>query len=239
MDSHEPGALTPNESTSLLAQVSALKSERVFAIWSLFNDYKAVSVAARFSSVDFTAGQSLITGKFKTLPGTTPDIITATQKAELDRKRVNHYSPFGGDSIVAEGVSFGTYIDVRYWLDWFINSCQAGVYNLLKGSPSRVPQTDSGSAAIRGTLEGICEEGVLNGGIAPGKLGNVLAGNIREITGNSKFSGYLSTGYLVYIQPIALQNPSDRAARKAPPINVWVKGSGAVHFLDINIVFEN
>ena len=239
MDNHEPGALTPNENTSVLSQVSALESQRVFAVWSLFPDYKAVSLAARFSSVDFAAGQSLITGKFKTLPGTTPDVITPTQKAELDRKRVNHYSPFGGDSIVAEGVSFGTFIDVRFWLDWFINSCQIGVYNLLKGSPSRVPQTESGSAAIRGELEGICEEGVLNGGIAPGQLGTVLAGNVREITGNSKFTGYLSTGYLVYILPIALQNPTDRAARKAPPINIWVKGSGAVHFLDINIVFEN
>jgi hypothetical protein len=47
---------------------------------------------------------------------------------------------------------------------------------------------------------------------------------------------FLQKGYYVYALPIAQQNPTDRAARKAPPIKIAAKLAGAIHHADINIV---
>ena len=241
IDNTNMGVLLQNEAASIPAKLSALEYDRTSVVWSRTPDYKAVSLAGRFSSVNFAAPNALITAKFKDLPGTLPDDITSTQKAELDRKRLNHYSPFGGDSIFVEGWTLrpGTWIDVRYWLDWLVNATQIAVYNRLRQSPARIPQTDDGIKAIQNVVENVMEQGVRNGGAAPGQLSEALANDVRLATGNREFNGFLSTGYLVYIEPVALQPQSDRTQRKAPPVRVWAKGSGAVHFVEVSIVFEN
>ena len=122
IDNIQPGVLTTDETTSIAAKLSVLESDRVSVMWSRAGDYKAVSLAARFSSVDFEAANSLITAKFKQLIGTKSDDITTSQKLELDRKRINHYSPYGGADLVAEGwtLNSSTWMDVRLWLDWFV-----------------------------------------------------------------------------------------------------------------------
>ena len=239
LDTNQAAALTPNESSSYVAQLFALKPARTFSIWSKNADYKTLALAGLFSSVDFNSPNSIITGKFKQLPGTLADELNTTEKAELDRKRVNHYSPFAGDDIVAEGTTFNGFIDVRFWYDLFVNACQYNVYSMLRQTPSRVPQTAEGIAAIKGVIEQTCEQGVRNGGIAPGPVDPEVALDIRQTTGNIAFDGFLSTGYLVHIGSIAAQPRVDRQKRKAPPIKVWLKGTGAIHFADISVLFVN
>ena len=129
----------------------------------------------------------------------------------------------------------GTWIDVRYWLDWLVNATQVEVFSLLRSG--RVPQTQAGVAAITDVVERICEEGVANGGIAPGQVSPALVSDIRLATGNQAFDGFLSTGYLVHVGSVASQSQADRDARKSPPVRVWVKGSGAIHFIDIDVTF--
>lgn len=239
IDSTETGALTANESTSKLADLHALAQENVFGFWSATADRKALSFAARFSSVNFGAANSLITGKFKSLPSTAPDDITDAQEAELVRKRVNFYRDYGTDSYTAEGHAFGAWIDARFWVDWFVDAVQAAVFNLLRQSPARVPQTPEGVAAIQDVIEGVCDEGVRNGGIAPGQLSPALTLDAATATGNGDFDGFLSLGYLVHFASIAGQSQADRNARKAPAGRVFVKGSGAIHSANIGIVFDN
>ena len=234
-------AVLENEQNSLApsyaAQLAALEYEHTFIVWSKTADHKALSLAALFSSVNFSSAGSLITGKFGSLPGTVPDTLALTEKGVLDSKRVNHYSPFGGINIVAEGTMLkpGTWIDVRYWLNWLVNATQVEVFSLLRSG--RVPQTQAGVAAIMDVVERICEEGVANGGIAPGQVSPALVSDIRLATGNQAFDGFLSTGYLVHVGSVASQSQADRDARKSPPVRVWVKGSGAIHFIDIDVTF--
>ena len=237
IDNTQIGTLTTNESTSIAASISSLESAHNTIMWSRTADYKAASLAAAMSSVDFDAPDSLITAKFVRLLGTMSDELTATQKAELDRKRINHYSPYGGVSIVAEGTTCdpSTWIDVRYWLDWYTTTTQGAIFTVLQNG--RVPQTLDGVKRLQDSMEAVCETGVLNGGIAPGTVTESIAGDIRRITGNRSFDGFLSVGYLIYIAPLAQQLQTARAARKAPPVNVWLKGSGAIHELDIVATF--
>ena len=238
LDVVDEGVLTPNESTSLAAQLSALEQQRTFLVWSRTRDSKALSLAGRLSSVNFDGQNALITPKFKSLPGTTPDIVTTAQKEELDRKWVGYYTRFGPDAIFAEGwTQAGDWIDVRYWLDWITKAIQTEVYNLLRQHPTRVPQTAEGLASIEAAIERVCEAGRRNGGIAPGRVSEAVANNIRLATNNPAFDGFLPTGYLVAIGSIADQLQIHRDARRSPTIRVWLKGSGAMHHVTIGLVF--
>ena len=232
--------LVQGESASLAAQVSALEQGRTFLVWSRNADHKALSLAARLSSVNFDGQNTLITAKFKSLPGTTPDSLTTTQKGELDRKQIGYYTRFGPDAIFAEGwLANGDWIDVRYWLDWITNAIQTEVYDLLRQHPTRVPQTDSGVASITAVINRVCEAGRRNGGIAPGRVSEALANDIRLATGNRDFNGTLNLGYLVSVGSVADQVQAERDARKAPPISVWLKASGAIHGAEVRLVFTN
>ena len=238
LDVVDEGVLTPNESTSLAAQLSALEQQRTFLVWSRTRDNKALSLAGRLSSVNFEGQNTLITPKFKSLPRTVSDIVTTAQKKELDRKWVGYYTRFGPDAIFAEGwTQSGDWIDVRYWLDWITKAMQSEVYNLLRQHPTRVPQTAEGLASIEAAIERVCEAGRRNGGIAPGRVSETVANDIRLASNNPAFDGFLPTGYLVAIGSIADQLQIDRDARRSPTIRVWLKGSGAMHHITIGLVF--
>ncbi len=238
LDVVDEGVLTPNESTSLAAQLSALEQERTFLVWSRTRDNKALSLAGRLSSVNFDGEDTLITPKFKSLPRTVSDIVTTAQKKELDRKWVGYYTRFGPDAIFAEGwTQAGDWIDVRYWLDWITKAMQSEVYTLLRQHPTRVPQTAEGLASIEAAIERVCEAGRRNGGIAPGRVSEPVANDIRLASNNPAFDGFLPTGYLVAIGSIADQLQIDRDARRSPTIRVWLKGSGAMHYVTIGLVF--
>ena len=236
-----PDVLASEESASLAARLSALEQERTFLVWSETPDYKALSVASRLSSVSFDGANTLITAKFKSLPGTEPDALNRSGQAELNRKRVNYYTRFGPDAIFAEGWTLkpGTWIDVRYWLDWIVDEIRHRVFDLLRTQPTRLPQTQTGTASLKAEVERVCEMGVRNGGLAPGPVSEAVANNIRLNTGNRDFSGQLTRGFLVHIDPVSSLTDAQRAARLSPPVKVWLKGSGAVHFADIELVFVN
>ncbi len=241
LDTVEAGVLTPDESSSVAARLSALGLDRTFVVWSRSADHKGLSMAARLSSVRFDGQNTLITAKFKSLPGAVPDVLNSAQQEELDRKRVNYYTRFGRDAIFAEGWTLkpGTWIDVRYWLDWIVSAVQTEVYNLLRQHPSRVSQTDEGIASITASIERVCEAGRRNGGIAPGQVAESVANDIRLATNNPSFDGRLGLGYLVSVGNIADQSQADRDARKSPPARVWLKGSGALHSATIELTFTN
>jgi len=215
--------------------------ERTIGIWSGLPDNKAVSLAARFSSVNFNAKNSLITLMLKRLPTTVPDNLTATQVGHLEAENINCYVELSGAPSVLEGWTFsdGTWSDVRYWLDWLVNAVQVATFNALYVNPTKVPQTTEGQAMIRGVIENVCRQGVDNGGLAPGQLSPQLTLDVQQSTGNADFDGFLTKGFLVYCAPMSTLPQSERNQRKIPPFKVWLKGSGAVHSIDIGMIFEN
>ncbi len=224
------GVLEAAETASIGAVMSAKRQNKVSAIYG--GDEKAIGLAAIFSSVNFNLPGGQITGKFKRIQGTTADKLTAAQIAELDRKRINHYTDY-----TAEGVSFGTWIDTQYWIDWFADAMKRAVDQLFQGS-GVVPHTSSGAAAVRDTVIGICRQGVINGGIAPAEVSAALRSEIQRVTGNEEFDGFLTAGYLVHVVPVSEQSQADRSNRVGPGVKVFVKGAGAIHDLAIDIVLE-
>ncbi|MCK5133225.1 MAG: DUF3383 family protein [Candidatus Sabulitectum sp.] len=245
LDNLEVGALTPSESSTVVGQLAALEPPRTVAMWSATDDYKALSFAGRYSSVNFSGSNTVITGNLKDLPGTVSDNINTTAQAELERKNVNYYAPFfSTGSEPVNGVFNGTtmklnvWADVRYFLDWAVNSVQVDVFNLLKTS-NIVPQTEPGVTAEHSVIEAVMQQAVRNGGIAPGQMSAATILDIQQTTGNLDFDGFLTKGYLIYAPPISQQSQSDRNLRKSPPFKVWMKGSGAIHSVEIALIFEN
>ena len=239
-ESNDVAVLATGEGASFAARLSMLQSDRTLLTWSRISDYKAVSIASRLSSVNFRIPGSLITAAFKQLPGCTPDVLSPSERAELERKRINYYVAVGGTNVYMEGWTLkpGVWVDVTYWIDWIRDAIKVAVFNLLTSS-RRVPQTVEGIAAIREVITDVCEEGVRNGGIAPGTVSAGMAARIAAVTEVDEFNGELPNGYLIYIAPLDEQDAGERTARRAPAINVWLKGSGAVHGVDVDLTFEN
>jgi len=245
LDNLESGALVPDESASVLAQLFALQPGRTVGMWSATDDYKAVSFAGRYSSVNFAGANTVITGNLKELPGTLSDDINTTQQGALEEKYSNYYPPWlSTGSPPVNGVYNGTtlkpneWADVRYFLDWAVNAVRVDIFNLLRNS-GIVPQTEAGVGAMQSVIEEVMAQGVVNGGIAPGQLSAAATLDVQLSTGNTDFDGFLTTGYLVYAPGIFSMSQSDRNERKSPPFKVWMKGSGAIHEADIALIFEN
>ena len=94
-----------------------------------------------------------------------------------------------------------------YFVKWLSNALEVEQYNVLKAG--RLNQTDQGQGALLDAINGVLEQGVSNGGMAPGQVDPQAQAEIRAATGNPNFDGYLSTGYLAVgrfvCQPIARQ----------------------------------
>ena len=152
--------LAAAEGASIGARLHAQGGNNIGAIYNGdANQQAGLSYMARFSSVNFSAANSVINGKFLQLPGITPTRLTAAQRTELARKRINVYIPVGSSADTAEGQTFGTWIDVVYWLAWFSDALQTEGYTHIKGSETGIPITDRGLASIADALEAVCEEG--------------------------------------------------------------------------------
>lgn len=232
-----PSALTTGDNSSPAALLSARQPERTFVTHS-GRDYAALAAAGVMSGIDFTAAGSLLTMKFRKLAGVTPLDLTSSQYTELRRKRVNAYASYGMQSYYGEGTALkpGVWVDVRLFLDWIVETMENAVISYL-GSARRVPRTLSGIAGLRNVIAGVCEQGVLNGGLAPGRVSEALAADIRRVTRRADFDGILSTGYLIHFLPLASQTAEQIASREAPAAKIWLKGSSAVHFVDIDLGF--
>ena len=242
MGSNDLTTVTPNEAASLFARLRAFVYDRVTGIWSRFQDYKAVALAGTFASVSFDGSGSLITAKFRTLTGTTPDVLTGTETAELKRKRINFYESVGGRPIVSsDGTTFGAgrkYIDSIQGIDWLNNAVLTDLFSALE-TTRRIPNTVDGVATIKEIIAGVCEDAVQNGLLAPIEVSATMAGEIRRVTGNQSFAGVLANGYLVHAGLINSLSQSLRDARQTVGYNVYAKLSGAVHEIETNLTYEN
>ena len=237
---NDVAALVAGDTTSRAATISATQPDNVGLTFSDAPvEYQAAQASAILSAVDLDRSGSLITLKFKTLGNATPVNLSEAQKQELDRKRINSYSNYDGTAMYAEGYSLGDngWLDERLWINWLKKTLSSRLFAHLRSTP-RVPLTAPGISALKQVITSVLQLGIQNGGIAPGRISAALTADIRQAVGDQSFDGNLSNGYLVYFSPLADQSQADRDARKAPPVSIWVKGSGAAHSLKVNVRFE-
>lgn len=195
------------------------------------NAYAIASLFGRAFSVNFNAQNSTITLMYKQEPGIAFESLSTTQANTLKAKRCNVFVEYDNDTAI---IQYGTmsgpaWIDEIHGLDWFQNAIQNACYNLLYTSPTKIPQTDAGSNQLVNVINGVCNEAVNNGLVAPGVWTSAVEFG-QLVTGM-----FLKSGYYVYVQPMAQQSQADREARICPPIQVAIKLAGAIQELDVVI----
>lgn len=189
-----------------------------------------VSLAALLCSIDFDAADSMITLKFKALPGVTSDsTITDTIAANLTAQGINYYTDFGTKTIVAEGWMLGAtmWADEVIGLDWLANQLQTDVFNAL-AERNKVPLTDAGVAELMNVAENVMKQAVRNGLVAPGGWDGDPIGAVSN-------GDYLENGYYLYAGSVSTLSADDRKARKCPPITILAHLAGAVHSVNITV----
>lgn len=217
--------LTPTYDTASTLHTAAHK--RTFCVFSSYPDqYPEISAFARAATVNFEFKDSVLTLKFKQLPGITTEVLNTSQLNNLTSKGCNVYMRTAGvnmlsDAMMAAGE--GYYQDTTHNTDWLQDDIQKGVFNALYTSTTKIPETDDGVARLIEKVIKSLERGVNNGMIARNSY------DTDDV--------FYAKGYTVTAQSVASLPAATRARRIAPPISFKAIGAGAIHKVVINGVF--
>ncbi len=224
-DANVLSALVTTDLASLMSGAGYLQSLCQYSQ----NAYAIASLFGRAFSVNFNASKSTITLMYKQEPGITGEDLDTTDANTLQAKRCNVFVDYTNDTMIIQyGVMSGpAYIDEIHGLNWFQDAVQNACFNLLYTSPTKIPQTDSGSNQFVTVIGQACDQAVNNQLVAPGIW--TSPAEFGELTTGM----FLKTGYYIYAQPMALQADADRAQRICPPIQVAIKLAGAIQELDV------
>ena len=126
------------------------------------------------------------------------------------------------------------FFDDVYNLQAYVAGLLVAGFNALAQSSTKVPQTENGVAILKGAYRAVCEQYVANQYLAPGAWNNPTTfGNLADLLRNIS-----ERGYYIYSASVALQSSVDRAARKAPLIQIAVKEAGAIQSSSV-IIYVN
>ena len=226
----EGGALISGDSTTIGALLHAAGYVRSFMQWSSTSPYAAISMLGLGCTVDFDGSNTTINFAWQTQPGITAENLNENQSAALDANCYNYYAFFNNNTAITVNgfLASGHYIDEIWNADWFGSTLQTAAFNVLRTARTKIPQTDAGMNVFATTFEGVCDQGVTNGFLAPGIWNSAGFGTIKE-------GDFLPKGYYIYQPPIAKQSIADRAARKTVSFQIAAKEAGAVNDVVVNV----
>jgi hypothetical protein len=192
----------------------------------------ATSYMARVHVVNFNAENSALTMHLKTLAvaaeSYTQAEITAAKKVGLDIYTTTKLTP----EVLTSGAN--DFVDNRYNLIGFVDAVQTDMYNLLKGTATKIPQTQRGVNQLIDQGEKTTRGFVRAGIFAPGTWSSPDYFGDRETFERS----IEQNGFYWLAGSLADQPQSDRQARKSPVLQAAVKNAGAIHSVDIIINFN-
>lgn len=195
----------------------------------------AAAYLARGLSVNFDGVGTAITMHGKQLVGIVPDqTVGQTQLNLALTAGIDTYVSIAGiPAVFSSGAN--QWFDQVYNDDWFAGALQVAGFNFLLPINFKVPQTEEGISGLKDAYRGICEQAKTAGVLAPGAwTGAVPAGVPQKLF----LQNIQNIGYFVFSQPVALQNPADRNARKAPLVQIAAKLAGAVQSSNVLVQIQ-
>lgn len=188
----------------------------------------------RAFSVNFSGSFTSQTMNLKTLVNVLPDDgLTQTDYTNAKAAGADLYVNYqGAPGVLSSGGN--SYFDVVYENLALKYAAQYGLFNALKTTGTKIPQTESGMSVLRDALAQVFIQFVRNGVIAPGTW------NSAQTFGDPEtFRKNISeVGWYIYSLPITQQAQAEREQRIAPVIQGACKRAGAIHEADILIVVE-
>lgn len=224
----EAGVLSAVSTTDIAYIMAQFNYKKTVLQYSSSTPYAVCSLLSRILTVDYTGNNTVITLMYKQEPGIVAESIGPAQVTALEDKNCNVFVNYNNDTaIIQNGVmSSGDFMDIITGTDWLSLDIQTAVFNLLYTSTTKIPQTDRGMNLILATVENECSRAVTNGLLAPGVWNAGGFGSLNQ-------GDYLAKGFYCYAPPMSQQNQSDRAARKAPTVQVACKLAGAIHTANV------
>jgi hypothetical protein len=222
--------LTSSTGTNIAYTLKTLGLTHSLVQYSSSSVYAVLSLLARILTTDWTANNTAITIMYKNEPGITAETLTETQMGYLEGYNCNVFVNYSNSTAIIEPgkVCSGEYIDTIIGSDWLKVTIQTDLYNALKTSTTKIPQTDGGMHQLATIIESDLAQGVNNGLLAPGIWTGSSFGQI--VTGD-----YLPKGYYVYQPAISSQSSVARAARQSVAFQVAAVLGGAVHTASVAI----
>lgn len=156
-----------NTAGNLAADLLALGYAATFGMYSA--DAANYPEAAWFGAMlAYLPGEA--TWALKPLTGITADVLTSTQRTNLEALNITYYETVAGRGVTKGGkVAEGEWIDTIIIANWTAQRMQEDVFVLLAASP-KVPFTDQGIAQVGAVVSGVLKEGEGNGAYAPRDL---------------------------------------------------------------------
>ena len=125
-------------------------------------------------------------------------------------------------------------MDDVYNLISYVDACEVGAFNFLRGTSTKVPQTTPGMNALVDSLEKVSTQYVRAAFIAPGTwLSPDSFGDQQTFLRNIE-----QNGYYWLAGPISEQSQADRDARKSTVIQHAIKFAGAIENASVIINFN-
>lgn len=201
-----------------------------------FEEAKLMMAAyvGRAFSVNFSGTNVSQTMDLKTLSGINPDLnLSQTDYTNAETVGCDLYISYEGDpAVVSNGAN--EYFDVVYENMALKFHAQVALYNALKTTGTKIPQTEAGVTLLKNALGLVFQQFVRNGVIAAGQW------NSSQTFGDPETfrANIANQGWYVYSVPVAQQSQADREARIAPYIQGACKRAGAIHECDVLIFVE-
>lgn len=230
------GSIDPGGSLDLLRTGSLTKSRGLY--YGSDNDDDALLFQAAYAGRGLS---TIFSGSNTTQTMHLKDLATIQPDPTMTQTLLNKAQDAGADCYVSlQGVAktftsgANSYFDQVYNLGWFVGALEVAGFNYLAQSASKIPQTEQGVDGLKGAYRDICEQGVSNQYIAPGRWTSPTTFGVQA----DLIDNIAQRGYYIYSTPIAQQTQADRADRKAPIIQIAVKEAGAIHSSTV-IVYVN
>lgn len=221
--------LEKNVITNVVWKLKLAKKTRYRMLYSKSGNRKmAVSYMARMHTVNFSSEKTSLSMQVKELSVPAEENILQTEIAKCGDVGLDLYTTIAGTtSLLTSGAN--DYTDNVYNLIAYENALQIDIFNVLKGTSTKIPQTERGVNLLlnqcRATTAGFVKAEVF----APGTWTSPdTFGDIEAFKSNIEITGFYFEAGLLADQP-----QSERQQRKAPVIRGAVKNAGAVHQTDI------
>jgi len=186
--------------------------------------YMAAAYAGRAMSTDFSGSLTTATMHMKELIGVLPDpSITQTILDKCETVGADVYINIGGLSKVY-CTGGNTYYDSVYNLTWLVFALQVAGFNAIATTSTKLPQTETGMAVLRGAYLNVLTQAVVNGYSAPGTWNGAIPFGSPAVFARN----IIQLGFYLYSAPVSTQSQADRLARKAPLVQIAVKEAGAI-----------
>jgi len=196
------------------------------------NRLLAATYMARTHTVNFNAENSAMTMNLKTL-SVPSETYSDTEMDSAKRVGLDLYTSIKDTPVVLTSPA-NDFVDNVYNITAFIDAVQTDMFNILKATGTKIPQTTQGVNTLVAQGEKTSRGFVRAGVFAPGAWSSPDSfGNINTFNRNIEQFGFYWLAGLLKDQPQA-----DRQARKSPVLQCAVKNSGAIHEASIIINFN-